>query len=258
MPLPVWRALRLLSAVFLLLITLPDISLSKEQTVSGLVKEVIDGDTVVLSSGETLRYIGIDTPEAGELFYEEAKTLNRDLVRGKEVSISVCGKPRDKYGRLLVWVWADGVLVNEAILKKGLARTLFIPPCGLESKALFASIQKEAKEKGLGIWGKAAAIIEVSRTVTARNASRYIGKYIGVSGVVKGVREGKGALYLDFEDSGGFTAVIFKKTLPRFRGASLDPARLKGRQVLVTGVISEYRGHAEMILSGPGQIREQR
>lgn len=118
------------------------------------IKHVIDGDTVVVSQGESVRYIGIDTPEKGEPFYVEAKARNRALVKGKKVILVFCDKERrDKYGRLLAWVYAEGVFVNETLLKEGLARRLTISPCGTAFFDKFKAAEDHAREQGLGIWG---------------------------------------------------------------------------------------------------------
>ncbi|MEE9613574.1 MAG: thermonuclease family protein [Thermodesulfobacteriota bacterium] len=127
------------------------------------VKKVIDGDTIAVYGGERVRYVGIDTPERGEPFYREATERNRALVLGGaggggggggRVRLVVCGEePRDKYGRLLGWVYAGGVQVEEVLLREGLARTLTIPPCGLKKEKEYSGYQREARSRGLGIWG---------------------------------------------------------------------------------------------------------
>jgi micrococcal nuclease len=118
------------------------------------VKKVIDGDTIIVAGGEKVRYIGIDTPELGEPFYNEAKERNRALVEGKQVIVKVCAwEQRDRYGRVLAWVYAEGIDVGGRLLKEGLARTLTIPPCGLKKADEFKSYQQEAMLKGIGLWG---------------------------------------------------------------------------------------------------------
>ena len=99
------------------------------------VRYVIDGDTIILASGKRVRYVGIDTPERGEDFYGEAKRRNGELLDGGTVTFEACrSEPRDRYGRLLGWVYVDGVDVGGELLREGLARTLSIPPCGLRKK----------------------------------------------------------------------------------------------------------------------------
>ncbi len=132
----------------------PAFSFAKDVTLHGFVRWVVDGDTVILEGGETVRYVGIDTPEKGEPFYKEARRRNIELVKGKAITLVVCAEdPKDKYGRTLGWVWVGAVSVNEVLLKEGLARTLVIPPCGLRKKKDYARFESEAKGKRAGIWG---------------------------------------------------------------------------------------------------------
>lgn len=123
-------------------------------TVHSTVRRVIDGDTIVMENGESVRYAGIDTPEEDEIFYKEAKERNRALVRGKRVAVVLCGeRPRDDYGRILAWVYADGVDVSGVLLEEGLARVLKIPPCGLKKSKEYDSLQRGARFRRRGIWG---------------------------------------------------------------------------------------------------------
>ncbi len=118
------------------------------------VRWVIDGDTIVLRGGIKVRYVGIDTPEVGEAFYEEAKERNRRLVGRKVVRVVVCGaQARDVYGRLLGSVYVDGLDVGAVLLREGLARTLIIPPCGLAHAKEYRGYERDARRLGLGIWG---------------------------------------------------------------------------------------------------------
>ncbi|MEK7678569.1 MAG: thermonuclease family protein, partial [Deltaproteobacteria bacterium] len=120
-------------------------------------ERVIDGDTIVVSGLGPVRYIGIDTPEAGEPFYYEAKKRNTELVGGKGLRLKICGpSPHDRYGRTLAWVYANGIFVNEELLRQGLARTLVIPPCGLELADELMAVEKQALLSRAGMWAGAA------------------------------------------------------------------------------------------------------
>ena len=96
--------------VFLyLIILLSTVSLcSQEAGFTAKVQRVIDGDTIELENGETVRYIGIDTPETKhpekgiEYYGQEAYLANKNLVEGKTVRLEFDVKERDKYGRLLL------------------------------------------------------------------------------------------------------------------------------------------------------------
>ncbi|MCD6156606.1 MAG: thermonuclease family protein [Candidatus Atribacteria bacterium] len=122
-----------------------------------IVEEVIDGDTIKLKSGERVRYIGIDTPELKgkdgkpEFYAWEAKEANRKLVEGKKVKLEFDVEKRDRYGRLLAYVYVDGLMVNEWLVANGYARAVVFPP-NVKYEEHFRRLEDEAQELGLGIW----------------------------------------------------------------------------------------------------------
>jgi micrococcal nuclease len=115
------------------------------------VKEVIDGDTIILYSGQRVRYIGIDTPEKSDPFYREAKEFNRKSVQGKNVVLEFDAESQDRYGRLLAYVYVNDTLVNSELLKSGLALVYTYPP-NVRYASFFLGLQREAQKKHLGIW----------------------------------------------------------------------------------------------------------
>ena len=126
------------------------------------VLRVIDGDTIEVSVGgdeEDVRYIGVDTPESVtpgepvECFGPRASAFNQRLVAGRAVTLRFDAERRDRYGRLLAYVYAGSRLVNAELVQRGFARTLTIPPN--DSRAgLFARLEAEAGRAGRGLWGK--------------------------------------------------------------------------------------------------------
>ena len=112
-----------------------------ENNRAALVIQVIDGDTVELEGGERVRYIGIDTPEEGEVGFEEATQRNAELVVGQTVTLDICEEqPEDEFGRTLAYVIVDSIVVNEVLLAEGLADLLHIPPCGNETAECYQQI----------------------------------------------------------------------------------------------------------------------
>ena len=144
--------IRLIILSLLILLFLPDCASAPEKA---RVIQVIDGDTIVIEGGHHVRYIGIDAPERGEPYYEEAKQYNQELVDGKVVRLERDkeGEGKDKYGRRLRHVYVDDVFVNAELVRKGYAR---VYPKGLfpeiEYYDLLKEAEKEAKEAGRGIW----------------------------------------------------------------------------------------------------------
>lgn len=115
------------------------------------VVRVIDGDTVELSTGEKVRYIGIDTPERNECFFHEAKLANEKLVLNKKVKLVKDVSQTDKYGRLLRYIYVDNVFVNNYLVKEGYAYAATYPP-DVNYQELFLKSQKQARESQKGFW----------------------------------------------------------------------------------------------------------
>ena len=129
---------------------------------SALVTRVIDGDTVEVSlsgGSQTVRYIGIDTPETKhpnkpiECFGPEASKFNEALVVGKQVLLEEDVTDKDRYGRLLRYVWIEGVgLVNQVLVENGYARVSTYPP-DVKYESLLIEAESLAQADGFGRWG---------------------------------------------------------------------------------------------------------
>lgn len=120
------------------------------------VSKVIDGDTVVLESGETVRYIGIDSPERSNCYSDEATEGNRALVEGKEVRLEKDVSEKDKYGRLLRFLYiAEGadqdVFVNDYLVRQGFAMAYRYPP-DVAFSDQFEQAEQEARDNNRGLW----------------------------------------------------------------------------------------------------------
>lgn len=119
--------------------------------------EVHDGDTVSVMIGgkiERVRLVGIDAPELAQRPWgPRAKTHLRGLLSG-EASVTTDVEPRDKYGRLLAYIWtSDGKLVNLEMVRDGYAVLYTIAPNVRYADQLKAA-QREAREKKKGLWEK--------------------------------------------------------------------------------------------------------
>jgi len=116
-----------------------------------LVTSVIDGDTVELADGRRVRYLGIDTPESGEYYAEEATARNKDLVEGKTVELQRGDRDQDEYGRLLRYVYVDGVFVNAELIAGGYAKAYIFEPDDRYSQIL-VQLEQYAKMREQGLW----------------------------------------------------------------------------------------------------------
>lgn len=110
-----------------------------------IVGRAIDGDTLELEDGRTIRLIGINTPEKNERGYEEAKSF-LVLLENRSVEIEILGT--EKYGRLLGEIYSPDS-VNREILEKGFAHTLLVDDKHAKD---FMEVQKRAHDNEVGIW----------------------------------------------------------------------------------------------------------
>jgi micrococcal nuclease len=126
---------------------------------SARVQRVVDGDTIVLAGGERVRYIGVDTPESVkpgtpvQCFAKAASHANQRLVAGEPVRLRFDAERRDRYGRLLAYVYraSDGLFVNAELVRRGYATTLTIPP-NVAHAAEFRRLARSARQAGRGLW----------------------------------------------------------------------------------------------------------
>ncbi len=132
-----------------------------------VVLKVIDGDTIELSDGRKVRYVGMDTPELHhpqkgvQCFGAQAYERNRSLVEGKIVQMEKDVSETDKYGRLLRYIWIDNILINKQLVRDGFAFAKTFPPdvarqdelrsagtmAQVEKKGLWSGCQVDVKKK---------------------------------------------------------------------------------------------------------------
>ncbi len=158
--------------------------------VSGLVERVVDGDTIIVrfnpnsrrltptgpwsdhryiisqagkqfqvAGRERVRLIGVDAPETKhpqktvEAYGKEAAAFTEDLVGRRQVFLAFDVEVRDKYGRLLAYVYlSDGTFVNAELVGRGYAQIMTVPP-NVRHAELFLELQRKARAAGLGLWG---------------------------------------------------------------------------------------------------------
>lgn len=134
-------------------------SLIQQEAVGELVRvdRVIDGDTIELVDKRKVRYIGINAPELHDpkrpvgCYGQEAADANKKLVEGKTVRLVKDVSETDKYGRLLRYVFADDVLVNDWMVRQGFASVSTYPP-DVRYRDQFQDAAGEARRENRGLW----------------------------------------------------------------------------------------------------------
>jgi micrococcal nuclease len=130
-------------------------------TARAFVVRVIDGDTIAARIDgrvEDVRYIGVDTPETVkpgapvQCFGPQASAFNHRLVEGRPLRLVFGVERRDAYGRLLAYAYLGRRFVNATLVRRGLARSLTIPPND-RFAPLFRRLELGAARAGRGLWG---------------------------------------------------------------------------------------------------------
>jgi len=121
------------------------------------VVSVTDGDTIKVSleggPDTAVRLIGINSPETGECLADEATRGLSDLIPvGTAIGMTRDVSEVDEFGRLLRYLWRGGMMVNEEMVRRGLAIARRYPPDTAMAEIL-AQAQAEARESKLGLWG---------------------------------------------------------------------------------------------------------
>jgi len=125
--------------------------------------EIIDGDTFEDAKGETVRLLGIDTPERGQPFYLVATEMLDSLLNGRSLRYEFDFRRRGPHGRLLAYVFADSQFVNGELVRTGMASVYIYSDHNMRNMAyrqLLIDYQKQARENHLGIWSLEAPVAE--------------------------------------------------------------------------------------------------
>jgi micrococcal nuclease len=141
------------------------------------VKYVNDGDTIVLTNGKRVRYIGINTPEIdhqnhrAQPFGYEARAFNKKMVLNRKIRLEFDQEDHDRYGRRLAYIFlTDGTFLNENLLQMGYAYFLFKKP-NLKYNQRLLKAQQEAMKAGRGLWSNWNE--RKRRYVGNRNSKRF-------------------------------------------------------------------------------------
>jgi micrococcal nuclease len=124
---------------------------------SGIVTKVVDGDTIhvnINGKDEIIRFLGINTPEKGKEYYEEAKNFLINEIGNRQVEILGDITDKDQYGRKLRYVFYENRLINLEILEQGLGTSFMLED--LKYKDKFVRAEGFAKDNGIGLWKKSS------------------------------------------------------------------------------------------------------
>ncbi|MCX7750928.1 MAG: thermonuclease family protein [Candidatus Bipolaricaulota bacterium] len=193
-----------------------------------------------LGTHEVVRLLGINTPEVGEPLAEEATRLFRTLTMGRAVYVELNPwEGRDLHSRLLAYLWVEGdegwVLVNEALLRAGLARLLVYYPDQEGYYCRFLHALALAQRDKLGLWAKFSVPLPLEEV--ERSPVGYVTEAITVVFTVARLSADRQGLSLWAAGSRyGFRAILDPGLChPAWEGHPLPGPDLVGRRVAVTG-----------------------
>ena len=123
------------------------------QTFTCTVTRIVDGDTIECTRAGRIRLIGLDTPELSQAPFgvQASSALAAFIPLGSDVQLEQDVEARDRYGRLLAYVWLDGTLVNWRMIREGRAVLLTYPP-NVRYVDWFVDAEQRAREEGRGLW----------------------------------------------------------------------------------------------------------
>lgn len=142
------------SPMYLIVFILLSQLIPLDAQVSLRVERVIDGDTFVLVNGDKVRMIGINTPEKGDYFYDEATEQLKEFIKGKTVTLisDPFSSDKDRYGRLLRFVFINGTDINLKMIESGFAE--YYDKFKFSKEKEYAKAELIAVKAKIGLWGE--------------------------------------------------------------------------------------------------------
>jgi micrococcal nuclease len=212
------------------------------------VARVVDGETLALADGRSLRLVDIDVPARGAIA-AQAKAALTALIDGQVLAIKFAGAAKDRQGRVLAELYAGEVWIQGELLRRGLARVAGTADNRIGLPEML-SIERQARRYRRGLWADADYAV-----VPAAEASRRASSVALVSGKVAGaVSNAAGVvLYFGADAHNGLVLTFTPDVVRLCRDAGLDPAALTGQTLLTRGYVDGTR-RPTIAITFPEQI----
>ena len=220
----------------------------------GVVTAVYDGDTVKVrfdaGKEDVVRLIGINCPEIED---ERESIKFRALVAkrftfyhlyNKRVSLEYDWEKRDKYKRILAYVFVGKKLFNEFILAEGFAWVFLKYPFRDDYRQRFIRASRKARSKERGLWQ-----IEPYPVLAIEKLESHIGQLVSVEFIFAAYHERGKFIYLDSPEK-RFSALIPRHSRSHFPNIK----EMRGSRVIVTGFLEKYKGQPQILLFHPLQL----
>jgi endonuclease YncB( thermonuclease family) len=208
----------------------------------------VDNDgALILSDARILRLEGIRLPLADKAVSAQALAALRGLALAGPLNFTATAPAKDRYGRMRVQAIGSQWL-QLALLQQGLARVQIAPDRSECAPDLYEA-EGSARGRHAGIWALPDYTVRAPQTLKAANGTFQL-----VEGQVTNIGHADGRTFIDLgvPDRRLFTAVIGAESRRAFRDFDFD--ELSGRHIRVRGIVQDYRGRPEIVLSNPFQI----
>lgn len=197
------------------------------------VSQVIDGDTLVLKNGQTVRLLGINAPEKEEPFFKEATEKMKNLVAGKKIWVEKDVEEKDRYGRALAYVFTENIFINEQIVISGYAVSQTIQP-NVKYQDKILEAERDARRNCSGMWedlcnnqkNKCIKIAEINADARGNDNLNKNGEWVRIKNDCKEKIDLKGWILRDSSASNRYSfkdmALDAGKFLTIFSGCGED------------------------------------
>lgn len=228
----------------------------KSQLRQAIVQNVIDGDTVRLTTGRLVRFIGINTPEIdhktgqAEPFANEARDYLRAAlgVKPRTVLLQTGRDKQDRHGRMLAHIFTpSGKNLQAQMIRKGLGVWIVMPP-NLHYMDCYRAQEQVARRQHRGVWGA-----QFKQPRDAQSLGKQDRGFQWIRGRITRIGEGRTSLWLNFGDTA--TLRVYKDDLHYFKGQPLR--NLKGKVVTARGWMYPYKHQLVMTVHHPATMKVQ-
>ncbi|MEC9490246.1 MAG: thermonuclease family protein [Halanaerobiales bacterium] len=231
-----------------------------QQAVEVYIERVIDGDTVETAAGDSIRLLGVDTPEINwdnnsesEFYAEEAREFTFDNLEGQSVLLEYDQEREDQYGRILAYIYQDGQNFNQRLLEAGYATLMIVEPND-KFENDFKNAVSRARESRKGIWSQVLEMEKSLPVISYQQAELFRGKRVIVAGEIVDTAAADSVNYLNFSNAyqNTLSLVIFNGDLNKF---DYHPAEyFLDKKIKVLGEIEFYQGSPQIIIDDPHDI----
>lgn len=200
---------------------------------------------LILSDGRILTLEGVRLPLVDRAVSGRVLAALRALALAGPVNFTTVTPEKDRYGRLRVQGFG-GAWLQAALLEQGLARVQIAPDRSECAPDLY-EVEASARTRQAGIWASPAYAVRTPQALKGATGTFQL-----VEGLVSNIGRADGRTFIDFGDPRVFTAMVGAESRRAFHDFDFD--ELSGRRIRVRGIVQDYRGRPEIVLSNPFQI----